>query len=93
MGYLSDRYINDFENVSDYETGNKTLSVNAQAKYDMLKKMYEDAHPSGLKPGTVDVNNNAKGIAIIGLVFALTTLGYVFSLKKKSLVWFNILHH
>lgn len=86
MGYLSDRYINDFENVSDYETGNKTLSVNAQAKYDMLKKMYEDAHPSGLKPGTVDVNNNAKGIAIIGLVFALTTLGYVFSLKKKSLV-------
>ncbi|MGI6714130.1 MAG: hypothetical protein ACOX3K_03715 [Bacilli bacterium] len=83
MGYLSDRTILDFDTISDYETGNKTVTINAQAKYDMLKKMYEASQPAGFQPYPYEANDNTAGILILAVLFSLTTIGYLGFYKKK----------
>lgn len=81
-GDLGDINIQDYAALTDYETGNRTVEIDAYTKYVALQQQYNNSLSGAMQTRVVATNNSLLIATIVIAVLGISLIAYV-SYRKK----------
>jgi hypothetical protein len=84
-GMLSDptNTIKDYAAIADYSTGTRSVTINAQTKYDMLRTQYEGRAAQGVLSAYYPVQDNTLFMMLFFLSFGMLTYFFLRVFRRK----------